>query len=430
MQIHDMLLCALHTKRIDFTSYVSNEVDELPQEFLDEVNDTFGNVQPSERRELLMELASVANITKCHKTIEIVGIRDIKFLRSDIIILTELNEDSWFHTDSGSYWLHSLLRHKTNLPVSANSSAIEDSFYSCFCSDAEIYMLRALKSTGSSKVKSSILAKFEAISKKHNHPLDYIVEPQEASNTLAFAARPLVIRPPHIPPEIRAEDVGLLIRDPQAFYAKNVLNLRPPDSDKERHERLTALKNFMRACFTSEEQTVRWLEKIRTIDLLLYYKCRDIPEWITSHLSDAPIINNIHGAVHIPKLGLTLLGNCDIVKTDGTNTTLIELGIASSPQSTKNIILGLETRVMPLCYIAEKGGFENIQTLIREVQIWSINKPTYRKDDDPIDVTTIYVSSDVIAAFEATLHRVLDAYCDFADSMDCRKSDRYRHLKR
>ncbi|MDR2458618.1 MAG: hypothetical protein LBD43_00790 [Holosporales bacterium] len=428
--IHDLLLCALNARKIDFTSYINNDVRELSQEFLDEVDDRFSNVLPSEMCGLLRELASIADVAKYHKPVEIVGVGDIKFLRSDIILLTELNEDSWSRTDSGSYWLHSLLRHKANLPVSTNGSLMEDSFYSCFCSDSEIYMLRAQKSAGSSKIKSPILAKFEAICKRHNRPIDYIIASQEAS-TVASAMQLSAIHPFHIPPEIRVEDIGLLIRDSRAFYAKNILNLCPlPALDKERCKRLTALKSFLSACLYSREQVTEWLERIRAIDLLLYYRCRSIPEWIISHLSGADILSNIHGEVHIPKFNLTLLGNCDTIKMEGGNAILINFGIGSAPQSTKNIILGLETPVMPLCYMAEKGGFEGMHIPISEVQIWSIGRPTHRRNDNPIDVTAIHVSSDMIAAFETTLYNVLGKCCDHADSTGGGKPDRYRHFKR
>jgi hypothetical protein len=431
LEIHDLLLCALKARKIDFTSYVNNEVSELSQEFLDVVDAAFNNILPSEKRGLLRELASVADVTKHHKPVEIVGVGDIKFLGSDVIVLTGLNEDSWARADSGSYWLHSLLRHKANLPVSTSRSTMEDSFYSCFCGDAEIYMLRTLKNAGSSKIKSPVLAKFEATCKKHNRPLDYIASSQETCSAAASATtQPSVTNLLRIPPEIRADDVGLLIRDPEAFCVKNILSLRPPELDKERRERLTVLKNFMRACLNSSEQANRWLEKIRDTDLLLYYRCRSIPEWIASRLSGAAILNNIHGETYIPKPGLTLLGNCNAIMMDGDNATLIELSVSSAPQSTKDIVLGLETPVMPLCYIAEKGGFDDIRTPIREVQIWSISRPTYRMDDDPIDIITIHPSSDMITAFEDTLYDALDGCCDLTNQSSHKKPDRYRHIKR
>jgi hypothetical protein len=429
LEIHDLLLCALHVRQIDFTSYIRNEIRELPHEFLEEIDAAFSDVPHAERRGILRELANVANVVKHHKLVEIIGISDIKFLRSDIVILAELNEDSWSHTDSGGYWLHSLLRHKANLPVSNNISIMEDSFYSCFCGDAEIYMLRATKSAGSSKGKSPILAKFETICKKYKRPLDYITTAQETGNTAVAT----VVQSPaafRIPPEIRAEDVELLICDPQAFYVKNTLNLRPPDLDKERCELLMILKNFMRSCLHSVEQTIMWLEKIRDIDMLLYYRCLSIPEWVTSHLSRASTINNIHGETHIPKFSLALLGNCDIVRTEGRNATLIEFSVVSAPRLTKNIVLGLETPAMSLCYIAEKGGFAGLRVPISEVQIWSISRPATHGNNTPIEVTTIHVSSDMIAAFEATLYSVLSGCGAFAESASSKKSDKYRHIKR
>ncbi|MDR1365267.1 MAG: hypothetical protein LBJ42_01615 [Holosporales bacterium] len=409
-KIHDLLSCCLNAKGIDFTSYVDNKVSELPSDFLNEIDAAFEGITQSQRDKVVREVAAIADVPKHHKPVEIVGVGDIKFLRSDIIILTELNEDAQSCEDSGNYWFHRLLRHKANLPVSTNST-VEDLFYSCFCGDAEIYMLRAVKFSGSNKIKSPILVKFEAICKKQNRPLDYMKIERNDNDTDATIEKRANVSRFRIPHEIRVEDVGLLICDPQSFYIKNILNLRPTEFNEDKRERSRVLKNFMRACIRDDEQAPRWLEKIRVLDILLYYKCLNIMDWITSRPKGPQVLYGVRGETYIQNFDLTMRGSCDAIEIYGDEATLIDLNV-SAPRSTKNITSGLEGIVTPLCYIAERGGLNGIDTPIRSVQIWSVGKQTF-PGDTPIDVNEIRISSDLIAAFESALYGAINERYDY-----------------
>ncbi|MDR1333324.1 MAG: hypothetical protein LBJ69_02890 [Holosporales bacterium] len=579
--LYDLLACNLRMHGIDFTSYIDNEVSELSQEFLDEVDSLFlkppeselllgdtarrsgvysgvhehsstGLMQEEtdygglERVGLFRELSCFAPVKKHHKRVEIVGLNEIKFLHHDIIILTELNEDSWKYRNSGSYWLHNSLRRRAGLPVFTAADA-EDAFYSCFHSAAEIYMVRALKVSGVSQLKSSILSKFEAMFKKQNLQVDYVSNATQQSRLLDDAKgggsapthfspesntgstqqegdcglqlkpseselllgdtesrsgvykgvhehsstgstqqegdcglqlkpseselllgdterRSGVYREVHEhsstgstqeetdcggleggrwPPEILASDIPLLLNDPQSFYAKNILNISPPEFDTEKRDRARALKKFIMACFADSDsppntrlpskpsESEYWLNKIRSLDILLYHRCRGIIDWAVSYRSSPTLLllNNVHGSVHVPKFRLTIHGSCDMIEIRGDSVTLIKFATGATPSSTKNIILGLESSVMPLCYIAEMSGFDAIDVPIRAVQIWSVRAPTFECDEAPIDVTDIHVSSELIAKFEDTLYEVLGGG-DVSYQRDMRRYDRYRHIKR
>ncbi|MDR0942854.1 MAG: hypothetical protein LBM19_04615 [Holosporales bacterium] len=405
---------------IDYTSYVSNSFKELSAEFLNEIDGNFKDVSKEEKPRLIKELSSLAEVVKIQKNVSIVSVGDIKFLTSDIILLSELNEKFWSPRDGGEYWLHKFLRRKIGLTASTKNT-MEDDFYSCFNGTSEIYLTRAKKINGIGEGKSSILSKFEAVYKKNDVKLDRIADCSQ--NYCFISSNSFEIKKEFLksPNEITTGDVELLMKEPQGFYAKNILNLRPVEVENDKREFVIAFKNFMRSYFCDKSQATAWLNVIKNIDFFGYQKCLKVMEWLKKRNFMGMSYNDIPGRMSFPRFDITIRGRCDRVEEEGDVSRLIMYKTTVS-QSTKDIIYGDDSSIMTTCLIAEKGGFEDIKLPIREIQIWSLS--------EPVDVKSIEISRDLIDHFELRLNEALE--CDYMNYQNNNKLryDKYKHFKR
>ena len=408
--------------------------DELSEEFKNEVLTKFKNLDQSVLKKLLKELACFEKTDiNSNSNVSIIGIKDIKYIiDSEIIICTSLNEDSWKTRENGAYWLHSSIRKKLNLPIN-NKKFIEDDFFSMFNNMSEIYLTRSKKISGQSTTKSSLLAKFEIRCKKEHINIESIVSKKMDIAKIVPPSSPNVLPEFFVlPSEINANRLEQLMKDPYSFYAKDVLGLTSNDIDQAKKDFSIAFKSLMRSYFEDKSKTKPWLDFIKDLDFFGYQKCNNIINWLDENPRQVDTsYNNILGKISWDNFFLDLYAYCDRIEICNGFSSIIRYQ-TSFNQFTKEIIYGADSSLMTTCLIASKGGFKEIKSPVKDIQIWSIAGT----GDDPISIKTLEISQDLIDQFEKRLYETISGYRENSKTMidlTCDKklkNNRYKHFER
>lgn len=405
--------------------------------FLEEINKNFGDfmdVSEKDFRKLITLMLDFLILEKKKKNISIIKVGDIKYSCDDIIIATSLNMDSWKFKDKGGYWLHPSIRKKIGLPdPNSFKTLLEDDFYSLFNNISEVFLTRSSKINGSNCYKSSILSKFELTCKKQNLPLIYCSFARNFSTKNDYIQPKLVNSYCYFPHELSSKSIELLMQNPDAFYAKEILGLTPIDTDTKLRDLSIFFKNLMHSYFKKDQKAEAWLDLIKSIDFFNYQKCKNIINWLERRDKGYfNSFNNVKGAMNlnINNSQLTIFSFADRIEKNHDGASLITYKLSSST-STKEILYGAKSSILTTCLIAKKGGFENLKSQINEIQIWSISA----YEENPIDIKTLEINNDLIDNFEYRLRDVLNKYSQGVDAFDSQhelkqKFNRYKHFER
>ena len=354
--------------------------------------------------------------------------RDIdKIQKGEIVIYTELNEASWKPREAGRFWLHHSIR--KNFGLLANPTVIEGLFYLGIEKSSKTYLFRSQKSCGQSNKKSSILAKFEAIAKKNGIPLRTVSSTAPISQP---KTSDLTINREHfkLPHDINVRDIELLMQEPLAFYARQVLDLKPVDFDIKKHDIIVAFRNIAKNHF-NKQPIDPWLDVLKSVDFFAYQKAIGLIDFFEKHCQNQNSQNDLVGKMELQQFGLCIYGYADRVIESENSAILISYQSANS-QSTKDIIYGNSSAVLLNCLIAEKKGFSQIKNPIRKIQTWNL----VAAEESQIITKEIEISKEILDSFEERLISNLKNYLDNPDfEIGCNPRqkqlyNKYRHFKR
>lgn len=208
-----------------------------------ERGDAFGPVRGSDWPGLFAELASAQVVRPrrgLHPRLFIWGPLEARLQRADLMILGGLNEGSWPPLVDTGPWLTRPMRQELGLPLPERRIGLAaHDFVQAACAP-EVVLTRAERAEGAPTVKARWLARLDALlardaemqspdmaaGKAWLHWAEALDRPQ-----LVAPARPPRPTPPleARPRELSVTAVELWRRDPYAFYARQILKLRPLD---------------------------------------------------------------------------------------------------------------------------------------------------------------------------------------------------------
>ncbi|MDR2667359.1 MAG: hypothetical protein LBB34_04615 [Holosporales bacterium] len=408
---------------IGFVSETNDEFEEFPQEFLEEIWRNFHDVSEEDKLTLAVELIDLAKIEKVDKVVSISELgRELQ--NADVVFCANLNEDSWKCKDYCSFLLHHSIRRKLKLP---EEDGYVENHLCTYIKDAnEVYLTRGKKTNGISMCEASVLAKFKAICQKSKFKTSCTVKLEKQ-----FYVSPIPRRDVKIdvfPSILTSWDIELLMKDPEGFYAKEILHLQINDINKLEKNFSMTFKKIIYEYFTGGTSLQSLLSSIKELDFFRYQKCLNVVNWLRKRQEALNSKNDIYGGISIQGIGVALRGHCDRIVFNGDFASIVNYR-TTVPQSTKEIVYGSESSVMATCLIAHKGGFQDVREPIEEIQIWSIAS----SGNDPIDIKSISISKDIIESFEERLVKALSSYQQnkvrFEDSRVV-KDGRYKHFER
>ena len=432
----------------DFSRYLSMRLDAeevkyishcgggIPsQDVIENVNKNFNNCSKEELNKLVKELSDIIENNSSddsetsYKVLLLPPVEIYKIPRNEVTIYTELNENMWKPREAGYFWLHYTLRKK--LGLLRDASFMENLFYYGIDVSKKIYLLRALKSEGRNNQKSSILAKFETIAEKSEITLNYL-HSRPSGNEGRRLENPTEQLKFTLPKELDAWSIELLIRDPYAFFAKNILGLQPEDFAPKRKKIKNLLKKVVKSYFKKQKVEL-FLEDLKEVDFFAYHKVLRLVDFLKQSSFDAyPSYNDIYGKIEIPEIGISISGTADRIIENGDCSTLICFRTSNSP-STNEIIYDGCSAILSLCWIAENHGFGERINPVRNIQIWNL----MARDENQIIDKEIEISKEILDEFAKRLCTSLEPYlCEQTVEIDCnagRKwlyNDAYEHFKR
>lgn len=416
------LMQKLKSENIEYTSYISNE--DITEEFIHEIELYFRDyLSKIPRNKLIKELSKFSDKQKAAHKLQIFGVNNY-ICNGEILICAELNELYWTYKECGIFWLHPVIRKKFDIEV--DNKKIESIFYKAITDHNRIYLLRAKKSNSQNMKKSFLLSELEARCKKNQIKINYYDFVQKRvpiviqENTVSKSNFKL-------PSEMSIKSLELLIKDPIAFYARYILNLKPQIIDERKSNLPIALKSCLYEYFSNTSSIQNKLDYIKTLDFFAYRKILNVLEFVKNRDTDNSL-NNISGKMEIQNLGISLRGYCDRLETNSENSSLI-IYQTSTPKSTKELLYGDEIAPLATCLIAEKGGFKSSIKQISSIQIWNI-----MPGKEAVSIKILEISSQTLDSFEQRLNSKLSEILNQKEirynSLKKQKYNKYKHFER
>lgn len=174
-----------------------------------------------------------------HPRIHILSPMEARMIRADRIILSGLNEGSWPAHTEAEPWLNRAMRNALGLPPPEYQiGLLAHDFYSLVAMP-EVFITRSRKDGGAMTLPSRFIQRMQAVleiaaaedtiplTTWQQHPvLEWSAALDTPENTLPPLAAPAPCPPAEVRPyTYSATALEILLRDPYAFYAKNILKL-------------------------------------------------------------------------------------------------------------------------------------------------------------------------------------------------------------
>ncbi|MBR1479901.1 MAG: hypothetical protein IJ599_03335 [Alphaproteobacteria bacterium] len=420
----------LQFEGLEYVSLVANEV--VPEGFREEVRTNFQNEPEQNLARLIDELSDLAECEKPSADVSICGIHDLPNLDFDITVYTGLNEAYWRPRENGYFWLHNSLRKKLNFEQ--KPEFIESLFHfgisRSIAKSSVAYLSRAKKCNGESAQKSAILAKLEARAKKAGYPIRALPMQTSPIGNINLSEARISRSSFKLPSSMNSREIEELLSDPYAFYAHNVLGLTSPVFDTKLRDIKRAFRGIVKAYFSGGAGIDGWLEVIKQIDFFAYKKAQRLLGFLQNCSTSENAKNNLRGQIALPDLGLEITTSCDRIEEGDDGLVLISYG-TSSAVSLKDLEES-KASLLTACLIAERGGFAEIRSPIRKIQVWNLmdGKGDFKGNE-------FNISEGLIQDFEKKLKDTLSGYSTQTDDIgeielpsSPQKSSKYKHFKR
>jgi ATP-dependent helicase/nuclease subunit B len=219
-----------------------------------------GSHYPTLLRTLLTQ-ASVHMEQPLHARVHLWGPLEAQLHHADMVILADLNEQSFPSRGRQDLWLNRAMKSDLGLSLAEHKTGLEAHVFCQLLGAEQVIVSRARRCGGAPTLPSRWLARLEAVLACHALALPTATEQSLAHTLDAPPARRPLPEPRPTPPalarpeRLTASDIDLLTTNPYGFYARRILRLSPleeldaePDASTRGSLVHTVLENFCRAC--------------------------------------------------------------------------------------------------------------------------------------------------------------------------------------
>lgn len=355
-----------------------------------------------------------------HPRVRLLGAAESRLQTADIVILSGLNEGSWPPASGHNPWMSRpmLKDYGFPSPERALSQSAHD-FVQGFCAP-RVYLTRALSMDGTLSVPSRWIARLKTIleatetleqvrAAAHPYIQKAILLP------LAQEKTPPISQPAPILPkgkyltELSITDVGALLSDPYALYAKRVLRVKAVDSlDKQPDVMLRgdiihkALENFTKKfphelpkdvrgeiLKCGEEVFAPYEEWNADIHAFWWPRFEAMAEWMAAHESawrrkDHLIFceKSVNHNIDIGDAKVLLKGRADRIEKHSDGWVVIDYKTGNPPSAT-DIKAGFMPQLTITGALIQKGAFDDLNAhkanmgaaadVIKDLYYWKIS---------------------------------------------------------
>lgn len=412
--------------------------------------------------------------------LDILGTMEARLIRPDLLILGELNEETWPKKIDADPWVSRPMRFDLGMSMPERKIALSaHDFCQGFCCD-NVIITRSEKIGGTATVPSRWLLRLEAVLKASDIKIDYknnfyvslAKKIDKPSDFIDFdEARPT---PPvdKRPRKLSVTEIETWVRDPYSIYAKHILNLKKLDDiDQEMdvadfgnkvHEILEKFcRKFPNAMpeHAKEEMDLLVAEQIAdlSVDKQAFWvpRIRKIANWFLSKMTlkytdISHIYPEVWGEITLHQLGgdFTLYGKVDridlINKTDeetNKNLQLVRLidYKTGNPPKNNEVLAGYSPQLPLEGILIQEGHFEEFKpTTVAEIEYWKVNGADDGGTISPIKQDKkIVPSQQLIEEAKARLKKTIDdfdkvetPYLPTPNPAHIKRFNDYEHLAR
>ena len=408
---------------------------------------------------LMQQTDKLRNYEGIGSRITILGALEARLSHSDVMILGELNEDSWPPSLDIDPWLSRSMRQQLGLPPLERRLGLSaHDFSSCFYAP-HLILTRSQSNQGAPTIPSRWWQRLEVTRKKNNgilhnsSPLPW----KEWSKGLLPQITPIAYRPPEPRPPIdirpvtfSVTEIETLMRDPYGLYAKrclklaplSALDLEPGNADKGQiiHQ---ILESYLKS-YKSEDDSLDELLKLAkpyfnknpVTRTFWWHRFEQIAAWFLNELKTKPAISYLteqKGELSLSLKNFTftikaIADRFDVLDQDRVRVIDYKTG---TPPSLKDMKNGYSPQLSLEALITDQGGF-SIKALPEEIAIWQLKGGEPAGKIIKIDVTSEFLK-ETEAGVLKLLSNFMDAHCPYLACPVPEKApffNPYTHLER
>lgn len=184
-----------------------------------------------------LQSITIRRVCQSENRLYIWGPLEARLMCMDAMIIGSVNEGVWPVTSQPDDWANSAVREYLNLPPLDRRQGLSGHDFIQLFSSKKVYITRAKMIEGTQAIPSRWWMRFKALYAVNKAPFlsskkweDTLYQHCYYSNlrllpTMIEVHPPIELRPK----SLSATDVGLLVRDPYAIYAKHILKLKPKE---------------------------------------------------------------------------------------------------------------------------------------------------------------------------------------------------------
>lgn len=357
-----------------------------------------GNMTAAEYRDLFSSLVNQTEVRQSlavHPKIRIIGTREARECRADLVILGGLNDGVWPKLPSPDPWLNRQMRKAAGLLLPERQIGLSAHDYQQAVAAREVILTRALRDAEAETVPSRWINRLtnlmaglsdrngpealKAMRDRGHRWLDLAKVLDSPDGPVPSARRPaprppVAVRPRMLP----VTGISRLIRDPYAIYARYILRLFPLDPLRPAADALARgsilhliLERFMRERIEETAEMAR-LRLLSIADDILAQEApwpaartlwrarleRVAPAFIARERAaeGRPLILEERGAIQLPGLDFTLTARPDRIDEQPDGLLHILDYKTGSPPSKKQQA-AFDKQLLLEAAMAERGGF-------------------------------------------------------------------------
>lgn len=406
-----------------------------------------GAVTPSEYEALLgghLSTGEIRDAVQSHPLIQILGPREARECRAQLVVLGGLNDGSWPRLPAPDPWLNRRMRLDSGLLLPERQIGLSAHDYQQAIAAPAVVLTRAHRDAAAETVPSRWLNRLVNLMgglRGRNGPEAVAAMRDRGNLWLGLAARvdrpdaPVrpaprpAPRPPvaHRPKKLSVTRIRSLIRDPYDVYARNILCLVPLDPLRQTPDPLargtafhTVLERFVRGQTSAEGIEAARLRLIAIAEEVL---AEEVPwpaaralwrariervarAFVTREASEGgrPLLIEDSGTLALPAFGFVLVAKPDRIDEmpDGRLHVLdYKSGAPPTPKQQKHF----DKQLLLEAVMAERGGFAALGP--REVA-----RITYVGLNSAAKVETTEVTPDLTTTVWEDLNRLIGHYMD------------------
>ncbi|WP_394652100.1 PD-(D/E)XK nuclease family protein [uncultured Sphingomonas sp.] len=342
----------------------------------------------------LMDEVAIRPVRGGHPRLAIYGLVEAQLQSADLMVLAGLNEGVWPGLPSPDPWLAPRIRAELGLPGLDWRIGLAAHDLAGGLGAPEVLLTRARRDARSPTIASRFWLRLQALAgegwARADHLLDW-ARGLDHPDAHRPADRPQPSPPlDRRPSRIAVTDVDRLKADPYAFYAKQILKLRPldpVDADPSAAWRGTEVHAILRNAWEEDgldasrlrARAEGWLADAHPMLRALWQpRLMEAIDWIGAQMTamrdEGREVLAVENRGEIPLAGVTLYGIFDrIDRLAGGGIGIIDYK-TGKPPSTAAVCAGFSLQLGLLGLIAERGGFEGVRGAAQAFEYWSLGK--------------------------------------------------------